>query len=104
MEGRVEVFYNNSWGTICDDSWDINDGQVVCRMLGFSGVISAPGGAQFGQGEGPIVLDEVQCVGSEEDLLECQRNSFLEHNCGHSEDAGVVCHNGSCKFNSNCSF
>lgn len=50
-EGRVEVFYDRRWGTVCDDGWDKKDGDVVCRMLGFRGAEEVYRMARFGQGK-----------------------------------------------------
>nr|XP_020664399.1 deleted in malignant brain tumors 1 protein-like isoform X4 [Pogona vitticeps] len=90
-EGRLEVFYNGEWGTVCDDEWDMNDARVICRQLGCGEALSAPGNAQFGPGPGKVFLDDVACSGNEFRLTQCSHNEWGISNCLHNEDAGVVC-------------
>ena len=94
MEGRVEVFYNGSWGTICDDDWDKADGDVVCRSLGYPGAIEVLSSAAFGEGPGTIMLNGVHCVGNESSIFDCVHGGPNVHNCQHSQDAGVRCLGG----------
>ncbi|XP_045670541.1 galectin-3-binding protein-like isoform X2 [Ursus americanus] len=92
-EGRVEIFYRGQWGTVCDNLWDLMDAIVVCRALGFANATEALGGAAFGPGAGPIMLDEVECTGTEPSLAECRSLGWLKSHCKHRQDASVICTN-----------
>ena len=90
-EGIVEIRYNSQWNTVCDDSWDISDANVVCRQLGYRGAVTAHHSAHFGQGSGQILLDDLRCTGKEGSLLECSHSGINNHNCWHGENASVTC-------------
>ena len=89
--GRVEVLYKGVWGTICGDSWDLQDAAVVCRQLGFEGALAAFRASEFGPRIGQIWLDEVQCGGDESSISECVHRGWGDHDCSYYYTAGVLC-------------
>jgi len=89
-QSRVEVCYKKVWGTVCDDNWSSSEGRVACRQLGLR-FVDVVRNAYFGPGRGWIWLDDVSCLGSETKLVYCGHNGFGIHNCGHYEDAGLIC-------------
>ncbi|XP_038644270.1 deleted in malignant brain tumors 1 protein-like [Scyliorhinus canicula] len=91
-EGRVEIFYNGIWGTLCSDNVDKRDAEVICKQLQCGPHMSINYDARsFGEGSGPIWLDEIDCGSHESTLWQCQSNPWGQHNCYHREDASVVC-------------
>ena len=88
----MEVNYNDEWGTVCNDGWDNIDAGVVCRQLGFGSSGTAIGSAGFGQGSGPVLLDNVLCTGDELTLTSCSHLGInVTRPCSHIKDAGVKC-------------
>ncbi len=90
QEGRVEIYHNSEWGTVCDDRFGADEAAVVCRQLGLTGG-EVHREAAFGEGAGTIWLDDVQCDGTESRLADCTSVGWGVHNCRHSEDVGVSC-------------
>ena len=91
-EGRVEVYSDGAWGTICDDNWSLEDADVVCRSLGNGGGAEAVySGAYFGQGTGDILLDDLLCSGQESNIFDCVHSGVGVHDCTHAQDAGLRC-------------
>lgn len=76
---------------VCDNGWDMNDAQVVCRQLGCGTALAAPHSAYFGKGMDKIWVDNVNCTGMETYLTECPFSGFQTYSRSHSQDAGVIC-------------
>ncbi|XP_033730429.1 deleted in malignant brain tumors 1 protein-like, partial [Pecten maximus] len=99
-EGRVEIYHDGQWGTVCDDNFHYDEARTVCEALGYrSGTPFEK--AYFDRGTGPIFVDDLQCSVSDTGIHQlqlgktfCFFNDWNVSNCDHGEDAGVICSAG----------
>ena len=93
--GRVEIYREGEWGTICDDQWEEDEAIVACRQLGFFGLGRLAAVNEFGgvSTDSPI-LYAVDCSGSQSSLEECEFGEWDTGRCTHREDVSVVCQTG----------
>ncbi|XP_026754306.2 lysyl oxidase homolog 2B [Galleria mellonella] len=92
-EGRVEIYYNGAWGSICPDGWTLYEALAVCHHLALGYAEQAVQSDYFGNST--IVLSGVQCQGNESNLFMCKHQEYGAVVCpgevGHV--AGVICTN-----------
>eukprot|EP01084_Bolivina_argentea_P301163 519497_1 len=99
LVGRLEILHNGTWGTVCDDRFEEEEARVACRQLGVSDndlkyakhIYQRIGQSLFGQGSGEILLDELNCIGTEGSLGDCPHDGWGVHNCKHSDDIYISC-------------
>ena len=92
LRGLNKTFLGNVYidgKPICDDKWDLLDAQVVCNQLGLGPAIAATKRSFFGLAEEEFGIDNVECIGSENSILDCELSKI--HNCDQNEAAGVIC-------------
>ncbi|XP_042201291.1 scavenger receptor cysteine-rich domain-containing group B protein-like [Callorhinchus milii] len=89
-DGRVEIYHDGTWGRLLDDSWNVSDADVICRQLNCGSVISIYNFSQYGEGTGPVWINNVQCVGTETHIWNCPLSTVASPSRS-SSDVGVLC-------------
>ncbi|XP_058866624.1 scavenger receptor cysteine-rich type 1 protein M130-like [Acipenser ruthenus] len=89
--GRVEVVHGQTWGTVCDADFDWQDAEVVCRQLKCGIPKEVLGGAPFGEGQGTVWCEEMQCQGKEPHISRCLTSASKKQSCTQRNDVGLVC-------------
>lgn len=97
-EGYVEgLGFNGQWGSLCDDAFDLNDADVICRMLGFPSAIAALGSStadslySTAPSGNNFILEELGCTGNETAVFDCPHLGEWNAYCAPGEIAGVQC-------------
>uniref|UniRef100_A0AAX7TZ92 Scavenger receptor cysteine-rich type 1 protein M130-like n=1 Tax=Astatotilapia calliptera TaxID=8154 RepID=A0AAX7TZ92_ASTCA len=88
--GRLEVKYNQSWSSVCEDDFDQQDAEVVCRQLG-CGPPSVLQGALYEEVEASVWSKEFQCGGHESALLDCRSSGSARNSCSPGKAVGLTC-------------
>ena len=90
-EGRVEVYIDGSWRTMCNNGWDFADAQVICRQIGYDKALDVTYDSyRFGQSHEPTWLVKLDCY-NESSLNDCRTQVVGIHECDNYKDPGVVC-------------
>ena len=90
-EGRVEIYYNNTWGTVCRNYWGSSDSNTMCRQLGYTGSIRYYLSPFVDHENTPIWMDRVGCGTFDICLGKCSFAGFGNNRCQHSQDIFVSC-------------
>ena len=103
--GRLKIFHQGEWGTVCNDKFDDVAATVACKQMGHQRGIAYEGNKEYKYPStfhgsqtsdpttkaGPIWLDDVSCLGDEHKLAECDHSGWLINDCSHKEDVWIKC-------------
>lgn len=94
-EGRLQIYLNGIWGSVCEKGWGSKSSNVVCRELGYVRAVRTVQGTLYKYNDNvPVWLSDVQCQGTEKRMAECPHGPIGTHTCSHDHDIGIIC---SCK-------
>ena len=90
---------------MCSLKWDKIDADIACMELGFTqGAYRVSEEGDFGEGIGPLLMEQVHCRGGERRLTNCEHLRYTSANCGSGFAAGVVCRPNTGMLSSQVSF
>jgi hypothetical protein len=90
--GRLGIYYDGKWGTLCSHKWTLGEATVACRQLGFDKAFQAMLMPGYVDSEGTAWLSKVRCAGNESTLAECQSTGWNSGNgCAKQDSVGVSC-------------
>lgn len=93
-EGRLEVYFNGEWGSVCNRNWGSWSGVIACKDLGFVGLAKVTTASHYtylGSEDSPIWLEGVRCSESHSRIRDCPHEPFGYQPCSHDDDVGLVC-------------
>ena len=90
--GTVYHYYNDTWGILCDEGWNLKSATVVCNQLGLGNAINYSTSVFHGSPVQTFLVTMTNCKGNEDFLKNCS-NSFwtIDQTCSGQHVAGVVC-------------
>ena len=91
-EGRVEVFVNGQWGTVCGDGISTNEAETLCQSLGFGPYQSFTSGTNFGDSTDiPLKISDLMCSEYHDHFMKCTFNQ-LSPSCSSQNSLALKCY------------
>lgn len=102
LEGRLQIYLNGKWGTVCDHGWNIINAALVCHQLGYA---LNPTDWRLQRSELPnagtsedVILSHVRCTEHDIDITKCRAEKASTkdffNSCTHTQDVGIRCYEG----------
>ena len=89
LEGRLEIYYQGVWRSVCTQHWTFKEAHVACRMMGYHSALYAE--TIYGSFDRQVGIQDLRCKGSEKDLVGCRNNGWNLQGCQDKMYAAAIC-------------